>query len=80
MPGLYAGDDYDLAGFAVGAAERGRIVTGETAAEGDVIIGLASTGLHSNGFSLVRKVVETGGLSMPNRARSIPSEASPRRC
>jgi phosphoribosylformylglycinamidine cyclo-ligase len=62
MPGLYSGDDYDLAGFAVGAAERGRILTGETAAEGDVILGLASSGLHSNGFSLVRKVVDNAGL------------------
>ena len=62
LPGLYADGDYDLAGFAVGAAERGRILTGETAADGDVILGLASDGLHSNGFSLVRKVVEAMGL------------------
>jgi phosphoribosylformylglycinamidine cyclo-ligase len=62
MPGLYAAGDYDLAGFAVGAAERGHILTGETAADGDVILGLASSGLHSNGFSLVRKVVDAGGL------------------
>ena len=54
---MYADGDYDLAGFAVGAVERGRIIDGESAAEGDVVLGLASSGLHSNGYSLVRKVV-----------------------
>jgi phosphoribosylformylglycinamidine cyclo-ligase len=75
MPGFYAADDYDLAGFAVGAAERGRILTGETAAEGDVILGLASSGLHSNGFSLVRKVVDAEGLDYAG-----PSPFDPGRC
>jgi len=62
MPGMYGKGDYDLAGFAVGAVERDQVLTGEHVAEGDVVLGLASSGLHSNGFSLVRKVVETRGL------------------
>lgn len=61
MPGMYAGGDYDLAGFAVGAVERERLVTGAGAGAGDVVLGLASSGLHSNGYSLVRRIVaETG--------------------
>jgi phosphoribosylformylglycinamidine cyclo-ligase len=63
MPGLYAKGDYDLAGFAVGAVERGRMITGETVAAGDVILGLASSGVHSNGYSLVRRVVADRGLA-----------------
>jgi len=63
MPGLYAKGDYDLAGFAVGAVERGQMITGETVAPGDVVLGLASSGVHSNGFSLVRSVVADRGMS-----------------
>lgn len=62
MPGMYAGGDYDLAGFAVGAAERKRLITGAGIRAGDVVLGLASNGLHANGFSLVRQVVDTLGL------------------
>ena len=62
MPGMYAGGDYDLAGFAVGAVERGRQITGAAVKVGDVVLGLASSGVHSNGYSLVRKVVSVAGL------------------
>ncbi len=57
MPGMYAQDDYDLAGFAVGVAEKDKIITGSSIKAGDVLIGLPSSGVHSNGFSLVRKIV-----------------------
>lgn len=57
MPGMYDENEYDLAGFSVGAVEKRDIITGEAISEGDVLIGLASNGVHSNGFSLVRKVL-----------------------
>ena len=58
MPGFYPVDEYDLAGFAVGIVDKKDLITGENLASGDVLIGMASTGVHSNGFSLVRKVFE----------------------
>ncbi|SIP91215.1 phosphoribosylformylglycinamidine cyclo-ligase [Rhizobium sp. RU35A] len=63
MPGMYRDGDYDLAGFAVGAAERGQLLPSGDLAEGDVILGLTSSGVHSNGFSLVRKIVSLSGLA-----------------
>ena len=58
MPGMYARDEYDLAGFSVGIAEKSELITGEAIEEGDVVIGLASSGVHSNGYSLVRQLVD----------------------
>ncbi|MGB0670414.1 MAG: phosphoribosylformylglycinamidine cyclo-ligase [Rhodospirillales bacterium] len=63
MPGMYAPGHYDLAGFAVGAAERGTLLDGSDVKAGDVVLGLTSNGLHSNGYSLVRKVVEHAGAA-----------------
>src|SRR5204862_5203471 len=62
MPGVYHGDDYDLAGFAVGAAERGAILPRNDVRAGDIVLGIASSGVHSNGYSLVRKVVAKSKL------------------
>jgi phosphoribosylformylglycinamidine cyclo-ligase len=61
MPGMYEGDDYDLAGFCVGLVEKDRIIDGTRTAAGDAVIGLASSGAHSNGYSLVRKLLAMSG-------------------
>ncbi len=72
MPSLYAAGDFDLAGFAVGAVERGQAITGNHVAAGDVVLAVASDGLHSNGFSLVRKVVSDLGLTYDAAAPFAP--------
>jgi len=67
MPGMYPGGDFDLAGFAVGVVERDAIIDGSRVSEGDALIGLPASGIHSNGFSLVRKVLESAGVSYSDR-------------
>lgn len=72
MPGMYAEDEYDLAGFAVGVAERSNIVDGSTITTGDVLIGLPSSGVHSNGFSLVRKALfEEAGYDVNTKLEEL---------
>ncbi len=64
LPGMYHGEDYDLAGFCVGAVEKERIIDGSRVQDGDVVIGLASSGPHSNGYSLIRRVLEHSGSAL----------------
>jgi phosphoribosylformylglycinamidine cyclo-ligase len=73
MPGLYKDGDYDLGGFAVGAAERGTLLPRADVAPGDAVLGLSSSGLHSNGFSLVRKIVEQSGVALDAPAPFAPA-------
>jgi len=64
MPGMYEGEDYDLAGFCVGVVEKSRIIDGSAVATGDVLLGLGSSGAHSNGYSLIRKIVEVSAADL----------------
>ena len=72
MPGMYPDGEYDLAGFAVGAVEKSKILTGAQVAVGDVVLGLASSGVHSNGFSLVRKVIDRAADQLPSHLDGQP--------
>ena len=72
MPGMYPAGEYDLAGFCVGAVEKSKILTGQSVKPGDVVLGLASHGVHSNGFSLVRKCIERAGADLPATLDGMP--------
>lgn len=67
MPGMYEGDDYDLAGFCVGVVEKDEVIDGQNVAVGDVILGLASSGAHSNGYSLIRKIIERSDTDLSEK-------------
>jgi phosphoribosylformylglycinamidine cyclo-ligase len=71
MPGFYGAGEYDVAGFCVGIVEKSQLLNGSQVKVGDVALGLASSGVHSNGFSLVRKVVESQGLSWESRPSAL---------
>jgi phosphoribosylformylglycinamidine cyclo-ligase len=75
MPGLYHGKDYDLAGFSVGAVERDALITGDSVGAGDKVLGVTSSGLHSNGFSLVRRVIADGGWDYADPAPFDPDRS-----
>src|ERR1700738_841221 len=64
MPGMYHGDDYDLAGFCVGVVEKGAIIDGSGTGAGDLVLGLPSSGPHSNGFSMIRKILQVAGADL----------------
>jgi len=83
MPGLYSGEDYDLAGFIIGAVEKEEIKSGKTITAGDTIIGLPSSGLHTNGYSLVRKIFSADQFQKyyPELGRTLGEELlEPHRC
>jgi phosphoribosylformylglycinamidine cyclo-ligase len=72
MPGMYHGEDYDLAGFSVGIVEKDRIIDGSATVAGDVVLGLPSSGPHSNGFSLIRKILEVSGADPGTPVEGTP--------
>lgn len=77
MPGMYGEDDYDLAGFTVGIAEKSQMITGEKIQAGDILVGLPSSGIHSNGYSLVRKVFfETNSFSLDENLPELSGKLS----
>ena len=75
MPDMYGADDYDLAGFAVGVVERRRLIDGHLIQPGDAVLGLAASGLHSNGFSLVRKIIRDAGLDWDARPEPLGGDS-----
>lgn len=75
MPGMYHGDDYDLAGFCIGAAERGQLLPRPDVAAGDVLVAMASSGPHSNGYSLIRKIKDISGLEWDAPAPFAPEQS-----
>jgi phosphoribosylformylglycinamidine cyclo-ligase len=80
MPDMYGSDDYDLAGFAVGVVERKRLIDGKQISCGDVVLGLASSGLHSNGFSLVRKIVRDAGHDWSHAPGELQGQSLAQAC
>jgi len=74
MPGMYQDEDYDLAGFCVGVVEEAEVITGKNVSEGDVLIALASSGAHSNGYSLVRKVIEVSGVDVTTNDETLDDQ------
>ncbi len=71
MPDMYGDEDYDLAGFAVGVVERKKLINGSLIGEGDVVLGIGASGLHSNGFSLVRKIIRDAGLNWESAPEAL---------